>query len=245
MRKVILILISVIFMLSGCSRAKNDMEKNTGETPTGYDGPIHSEYIFVKGQLYICAYTVIHTDKIQEEIVKLGEVIKQDEYHFPDEEYEATHVPVGTPIYQIGDNIYVSYDGEYYQQYHAATENGMPVEELNSDNKITTEQSDTGETPTGYPDGTLQEEYLFVNGKLYVCAYEAVKEGRLNGEIVKLGEVTKEDDRNYPDEEFEAAHVPVGTAVYSVGDKIYTYGGPDYAGQVYYRLFRECTNIEE
>ena len=111
--------------------------------------------------------------------------------------------------------------------------------------KITTEQSDTGETPTGYPNGTLQEEYLFVNGKLYVCAYKAVKEGRLNGEIVKLGEVTKEDDRNYPDEEFEAAHVPVGTAVYSVGDKIYTYGGPDYAGQVYYRLFRECTNIEE
>jgi len=98
------------------------------------------------------------------------------------------------------------------------------------------DQDSLVEASTGYEGGMLQQEFLFVEGKLYVYSDRMVKADKLGGEIVKLGEISKEDSYNYPDEEFEAAHIPVGTAVYEAEDEIViSYD------MINYRIFMEFT----
>ena len=108
MKNRLFVILAVMFVLSGCRGAKDD-DRNTGETPTGIDGPVGAEYIYVEGELYLAAYQFVNSDEIQEEIVKLGEIVKRDDNHYPDEEFEADNVAVGTGVYRIGDDIYMIY----------------------------------------------------------------------------------------------------------------------------------------
>ena len=63
----------------------------------------------------MAAYQFVNSDEIQEEIVKLGEIVKRDDNHYPDEEFEADNVAVGTGVYRIGDDIYISSDCKHFQ----------------------------------------------------------------------------------------------------------------------------------
>ncbi|SEG41465.1 Signal transducer regulating beta-lactamase production, contains metallopeptidase domain [Eubacterium ruminantium] len=87
--------------------------------------------------------------------------------------------------------------------------------------RLTTEQN-TGETPTGYATGMLQEEFIYVDGLLYVSSNKIVNADKIHDEIIYKGQIAKEDSYNYPDEELESTHVPVGTNIYRAGNKIYT-----------------------
>ncbi len=74
------------------------------------------------------------------------------------------------------------------------------------------------ETPgaTGYPSGTMQRQYLFANGRLYLF------DDNLGGEWNELpegftyyGEIVKEDIYDFPDEELESSRIEPGSKVYA------------------------------
>jgi hypothetical protein len=118
-----------MLILTGCSKADTDKEENTGEMSTGLESTIEAEYIYVEGQLYVNSCRTIDKDSIKEEIIKLGEVTKQEDSHIPDEEFESTHIPVGTVIYRIGDKIYIYRDGDYYIRFDQTLDNGLTINE--------------------------------------------------------------------------------------------------------------------
>ncbi|MBQ6231150.1 MAG: hypothetical protein IJJ74_08560 [Eubacterium sp.] len=130
MKRHLLVLLLMMFVLTGCSASDTDKEKNTGETATGHNGSVvEAEYIYVDGHVYINALKTIDKDSIKEDIIKLGEVTKQDDSHIPDEEFESTHIPVGTAIYRIGDNICIYRGGDYYILFEQTLDNGMAIDE--------------------------------------------------------------------------------------------------------------------
>ena len=130
MKRVLSIILLIMFILTGCSMADTDKEENTGEMSTGGDGGVvEAEYIYVDGNLYVNACRTIDKDSIKEEIIKLGEVTKQDDSRIPDEEFESTHIPVGTAIYRIGDKIYIYRDGDYYIRFDQTLDNGLTINE--------------------------------------------------------------------------------------------------------------------
>ena len=129
MKRVLSIILLIMLILTGCSKADTDKEENTGEMSTGLESTIEAEYIYVEGQLYVNSCRTIDKDSIKEEIIKLGEVAKQEDSHIPDEEFESTHIPVGTVIYRIGDKIYIYRDGDYYIRFDQTLDNGLTINE--------------------------------------------------------------------------------------------------------------------
>ena len=129
MKRVLSIILLIMLILTGCSKADTDKEENTGEMSTGLESTIEAEYIYVEGQLYVNSCRTIDKDSIKEEIIKLGEVTKQDDSRIPDEEFESTHIPVGTAIYRIGDKIYIYRDGDYYIRFDQTLDNGLTINE--------------------------------------------------------------------------------------------------------------------
>ncbi len=129
MKRVLSIILLIMLILTGCSKADTDKEENTGEMSTGLESTIEAEYIYVEGQLYVNSCRTIDKDSIKEEIIKLGEVTKQEDSHIPDEEFESTHIPVGTVIYRIGDKIYIYRDGDYYIRFDQTLDNGLTINE--------------------------------------------------------------------------------------------------------------------
>ena len=202
MKKVLIIILALLFVLSGCRGAKDD-DRNTGETPTGIDGPVGAEYIYVEGELYLAAYQFVNSDEIQEEIVKLGEIVKRDDNHYPDEEFEADNVAVGTGVYRIGDDIYISSDGKHFQLYLKPSEYN---DRLLSETDSSTIEDDTTETTsqkTENPDeesgvyydpidkDTISDEYsiyddifiscLLYNGRIYTLVSSTEDAGNYYG----------------------------------------------------------------
>ena len=200
MKRALFVILAVMFVLSGCRGAKDD-DRNTGETPTGIDGPVGAENIYVEGELYLAAYQFVNSDEIQEEIVKLGEIVKRDDNHYPDEEFEADNVAVGTGVYRIGDDIYISSDCKHFQLYLKPSEYN---DRLLSETDSSTIEDDTTETTsqkTENPDeesgvyydpidkDTISDEYsiyddIFISSLLY------------NGRIYTLVS-SREDTGNY------------------------------------------------
>ena len=129
MKRVLSIILLIMLILTGCSKADTDKEENTGEMSTGLESTIEAEYIYVEGQLYVNSCRTIDKDSIKEEIIKLGEVTKQDDSHIPDEEFESTHIPVGTAIYRIGDKVYIYRGGDYYIRFDQTLDNGLTINE--------------------------------------------------------------------------------------------------------------------
>ena len=200
MKKVLIIILALLLVLSGCRGAKDD-DRNTGETPTGIDGPVGAEYIYVEGELYLAAYQFVNSDEIQEEIVKLGEIVKRDDNHYPDEEFEADNVAVGTGVYRIGDDIYISSDCKHFQLYLKPSEYN---DRLLSETDSSTIEDDTTETTsqkTENPDeesgvyydpidkDTISDEYSVYDDNFISCLL-------YNGRIYTLVS-SREDTGNY------------------------------------------------
>lgn len=92
---------------------------------------------------------------------------------------------------------------------------------IESTDAITASESEEGTTEpssTGYPTGQLQREYVYVEGTLYQSAFE-IAELPQNAE--RIGEVSKIDNEKYPDENFEASYLEIGTPIYKSGDMVY------------------------
>lgn len=68
---------------------------------------------------------------------------------------------------------------------------------------------------TGYPSGTMQRQYLFANGRLYL--FDDNLEGRdeLPEGFTFYGEIVKEDIYDFPDEELESSRIEPGSKVYA------------------------------
>ena len=73
----------------------------------------------------------------------------------------------------------------------------------------TTSNEEVSIQPTGYPDGELQWTYT------------------LPEDAYQIGEIAKEDNINYPDENLEASHIDVGVEVYSDTRYLYIKAGTD------------------
>lgn len=97
--------------------------------------------------------------------------------------------------------------------------------------------------PTGYPDGTLQKEYIFWNGKLYT--YDTIFVKDLPEDVYKVGEITKEDTINYPDEDLEASHVNIGVAVYAEKSGQYLYVKTSATGYERFSISNDANSSEE
>ncbi len=69
---------------------------------------------------------------------------------------------------------------------------------------------------TGYPSGTMQRQYLFANGRLYLFddnlegVWKELPEG-----FTYYGEIVKEDIYDFPDEELESSRIEPGSKVYA------------------------------
>ncbi len=80
----------------------------------------------------------------------------------------------------------------------------------------------------GYPDGELQNTYIFVNSKLYVYKGVCKDGGEDQREFYYpdyeyIGEVSKISNIELPDEEFEASRTEIGTKVFGKDDEIILY----------------------
>ena len=77
--------------------------------------------------------------------------------------------------------------------------------------------------PSGFADGNVQREYVFVNNQLFV--YDDDYQETLPSDLELLGTVRQSDGAKLPDSELAAANVPVGAKVYAPaaepGDQIY------------------------
>lgn len=81
-------------------------------------------------------------------------------------------------------------------------------------------ESETGVLkPSGYPDGELQKPYLFVEGTRYVYTLTAAFTS-LPENVAFVGQVSKIDNIQLPDEELEAARLALGDRIYRSGDKL-------------------------
>ena len=78
---------------------------------------------------------------------------------------------------------------------------------------------------SGYPDGELQWTYIFWEGNLY--SNDAIFVKTLPEDAYQIGEIAKEDNINYPDENLEASHIDVGVEVYSDTRYLYIKAGTD------------------
>lgn len=223
MKRALFVILAIMLVLSGCRGAKDD-DRNTGETPTGIDGPVGAEYIYVEGELYLAAYQFVNSDEIQEEIVKLGEIVKRDDNHYPDEEFEADNVAVGTGVYRIGDDIYISSDGKHFQLYLKPSEYN---DRLLSETDSSTIEDDTTETTsqkTENPDeesgvyydpidkDTISDEYsiyddifiscLLYNGRIYTLVSSTEDAGNYYGrkQDKQLGKAYVNHERYFSDQ---------------------------------------------
>lgn len=73
--------------------------------------------------------------------------------------------------------------------------------------------------PTGFPEGELQMFYVYYGGRLYEFRTSVAAEVPVNA--LPVGTVQSVDNRNLPDEEFEAAHYEVGQPIYAWEDQLY------------------------
>ena len=88
-------------------------------------------------------------------------------------------------------------------------------------NKTSYTNSEETVMPTGYPDGELQKQYIFWGGNLYTSDVFFAKD--LPEDAYKIGEITKENSINYPNENLEASHINIGVEVYAEESKRYLY----------------------
>ncbi len=74
---------------------------------------------------------------------------------------------------------------------------------------------------TGYPTGTMQRQYLFVDSRLYL--FDDNRDGiwnELPEGFTFYGEIVKEDIYDFPDEDLESSRIELGSKVYvSESDK--------------------------
>lgn len=87
-----------------------------------------------------------------------------------------------------------------------------------------TQGTETASTkPSGFPDGNVQREYVFVNNQLFV--YDDDYQETLPSDLELLGTVRQSDGTKLPDSELAAANVSVGASVYgpkgASGDYLY------------------------
>ncbi len=89
----------------------------------------------------------------------------------------------------------------------------------------------TTESPTGYPTGELQQEYLFYNGTLYVSS-DKVSPANSEEDVLALyegyesvGEIKTISNVDYPDSEFEGSHFSNGDKIYALDDKVVVFTG--------------------
>ena len=95
------------------------------------------------------------------------------------------------------------------------------------------------ETSTGYPSGEIQTECFYMDGQVYVYGGSAFEIKAKEGfTMPKLGEISKENNREIPDEEWESCHIPVGTAVIQWQGSVYIEQSPG-DQYMYYRPARE------
>lgn len=82
-------------------------------------------------------------------------------------------------------------------------------------------EEEEGQASTGYPTGTMQRQYLFVDGRLYL--FDDNRDGiwnELPEGFTFYGEIVKEDIYNFPDEDLESSRIEPGSKVYvSESDK--------------------------
>ncbi len=104
------------------SSTGNTAEDTHVEKTTGYPtGLIQRQYLFYDNKLYVYAYQWItlqndisSADSAAEE---LGNVRKVDNNELPNENFEASQVPLGAKIYRWNGNIYVTSDGHTLEKY--------------------------------------------------------------------------------------------------------------------------------
>ena len=97
--------------------------------------------------------------------------------------------------------------------------------------------------PTGYSDGELQKEYVFWDGNLYT--YDALFVKILPEDAYKIGEITKEDSINYPDENLEASHINIGVEVYAEKSSQYLYVKTSSDGYERFSITNDAASSEE
>ena len=95
---------------------------------------------------------------------------------------------------------------------------------LNTNENTQTSMSDI----YGYPDGELQNTYIFVDSKLYVYKGVCKDGGEDQREFYYpdyeyIGEVSKISNIELPDEEFEASRTEIGTKVFEKDNEIILY----------------------
>ena len=109
-----------------------------------------------------------------------------------------------------------------------SAEESSPINETEEEGHINCEESEGDdvpqesekEKPTGYPKDEIQAELIFVNERLYVNAPIYVGDDNWgNGGLLPkgyewFGEIAHIENKEEPDQDFEATHVEIGAEIY-------------------------------
>ena len=125
-------------------------------------------------------------------------------------------------------------------------ESAVDGEVTEDDICVTTESEE--EKPTGYASDEIQAELIFVNDRLYVNAPvyadddDISNDGHLPTGYERVGEVTHVENKEEPDQDYEAAHVEIGTEIYvNASEPEYIY--VKYTDPEHYRRFTLASEV--
>ena len=125
MKKYLTILMILAMLLTGCDVFRTAPEvppetESKEEVPTGYpSGQMQREYLYYNGVVWVYDTSGFNsTDKRVSELPEgatyVGEVLFEDPYEIPDEDFHSAHIKVGRKIYISAeeDTLYIEYRGE-------------------------------------------------------------------------------------------------------------------------------------
>ena len=167
MNNILILIMSILYMLFAIGyntttpSASNTTSDEEVVTPTGYPtGELQKEYVFWNGKLY--TYDVIYIKSLPEGANEIGEVEKIDNVNYPDENLEATHLPVGTAVYADDTYLYVAIvSGGYTASYDAVFTKSLPADACQV-GKIASIDN------VNYPDEDLEAAHTDVGAVVYV-----------------------------------------------------------------------------
>ena len=234
-RKVIIFLLLVSIM-PGCQNLSSTLpEKEDAEMTeypedtvqresvemTGYpEDTVQRELICVEGQLYEYDSWLELTEFEDLSAEFVGVVQVRNDKEVPKEDLHATHINEGSMVYRRKKNfnasfiVYVVEENE--DRVRVMKKSNYQYGETDLQQETVTELQTSPLAPTGYPEGEVQRIFLFYLDKLWVPLDEdgSIRED-IPGGYSEAATVQNEDNTKLPDKELSAAHLPVGTRIYT------------------------------